>query len=60
MPTVEETAVQTLIWYRPERIKREFELRRDQTVVATLKFDLRPTFAWEYTARHPAAAETSE
>jgi hypothetical protein len=60
MPTVEETAVQTLTWYRPERIKEQFELRRDQIVVATLKFDPRPTFAWEYTARHPAAAETSD
>ncbi len=60
MPIVEETAVQTLVWYRPERITEQFELRRDQTVVATLKFDPRPTFAWEYTARHPAAADTSD
>ncbi len=60
MPTVDEAAVATLVWYRPERIKEHFELRRDQTVVASLKFDPRPTFAWEYTARHPAAAEAAD
>jgi hypothetical protein len=63
MPTFEQAAVQTLIWYRPERIKEHFELRRDQreqTLVGTLKFDPRPAFAWEYMARHPAAAETSD
>lgn len=60
MQAFDETAVDTLIWHRPERTKRQFELRRDQAVVATLTFDPPPAFAWGYTARHPASAETSD
>ena len=60
MPALDETAVDTLIWYHPDRFKQRFELRRDQAIVATLIFDPRPAAAWEYTARHPASAETAD
>ena len=60
MPTLDETAVETLVWYHPDRFKQKFELRRDQAIVATLLFDPRPAAAWEYTARHPASLETAD
>jgi hypothetical protein len=56
----DETAAETLIWFRPQRIKRRFELRRDQAVVATLTCDPPRTFAWGYTDRRPASAEASD
>ena len=48
-----------LVWYRPERFGQRIELRRNQDAVATLTFDPPPAFAWEYTARHAATAETA-
>jgi hypothetical protein len=60
MQTFDEGPVDTLFWYRPERMKQRFELHRDQAVIATLTFDPLPNFAWDYTARHPASAETAD
>ena len=60
MQTFDETAVDTLVWYKPERMKGPFELRRDQAVVGTLTFEPGPAIAWEYTARRPASAETAD
>ena len=60
MQTFDETAFDTLIWYKPERTKRQFELRREHAVVGTLEFDAGPALAWEYTARHPASATVAD
>ena len=60
MQTFDETAFDTLIWYKPERMKRQFELRREHAVVGTLTFDPGPALAWEYTARRPASATVAD
>ena len=60
MQTFDETAFDTLIWYKPDRVKRQFELRREHAVVGTLTFDPGPAVAWEYTARHPASATAAD
>ena len=60
MQTFDETAFDTLIWYKHDRMTRQFELRREQAVVGTLTFDRGAALAWEYTARHPASAAAAD
>jgi hypothetical protein len=60
MQTFDETPAERLLWYKPKRTKRHFELRRDQAVVGTLTFDPVPFSVWDYTARQPASVETAD
>jgi hypothetical protein len=61
MPSIEaEAAANELIWYQPQRFKREFELRRDQEVIGRLQFQPSPTVSWERANRHRAFAEASD
>ena len=61
MPSIEaEAAASELIWYQPQRFKREFELRRAQEVIGRLQFQPSPTVVWLRTNRHRAFAETSD
>ena len=59
MQTFDETAVDALLWCKTERMRGQFELRRNQAVVGTLTFEPGPAFAWEYTARRRASVETA-
>ena len=60
MPSIEtEAAANELIWYQPQRLKREFELRRGQEVVGRLQFQPSPTLSWQRSNRQRAFAETS-
>jgi hypothetical protein len=54
----DERAVDALVWYRPQRLERQFELRRDGRAIATMIFEPAPAFAWEHTTRHAATVET--
>jgi hypothetical protein len=61
MPSIEaEAAATELIWYQPQRFKREFELRRGQEVTGRLQFQPSPTVSWARANRHRAFAEASD
>jgi hypothetical protein len=46
-----------LVWYQPARTERRFELRRDQEVLATLRFAPASAVSWGLTNRHVASVE---
>jgi len=61
MPGIDaEATTNELIWYQPQRFKREFELRRGQEVIGRLQFHPSPTVSWGRANPHLAFAETSD
>ncbi|MDQ2937932.1 MAG: hypothetical protein M3R67_10525 [Acidobacteriota bacterium] len=60
MPKVNVNVANELIWYQPQRFKREFELCRGQEVLGKLQFQPAPAVSWGFANRHQALAETSD
>ncbi|HYR85456.1 MAG TPA: hypothetical protein VE422_15320 [Terriglobia bacterium] len=60
MPTLNDTAVDTLTWYSAKGVKQHFELRRDDAVIARMTFDPSPAVEWEYRAPHAALVVASD